>query len=375
MERKIFFTGDYIISNPTKKDFFSKEVKEIIAKHDIVCCNFEGPIVNKNMKKKIKIGPNISNNVEDTKYLIQNKFNLFCLANNHIFDYGKDGIENTIKFFDKNNITCIGAGIKNYEMYSTYKKNLQGINIEIINVAENGFGAAVEEEYGYAYMFNDRVKSLIAKSKQENNYTVIICHAGAEHWDIPLPELRKTYKYFIDLGANLIIAHHPHVSQGWEEYKNGVIFYSLGNFMFNKGDGFENNKTFTVSISIKDNKEFVYKVIPMIIKNDVMYINDDESYLKELYNKVDLLKDDNKYIDVLNSNTLQYYEKVYKKLYYKVAGIYKGGLKEKAKQLIKKYILREKFQDKVLYHNLNIETHYWIARRASRLIMKQKNII
>ena len=375
MERKIFFTGDYIISNPTKKDFFSKEVKEIIAKHDIVCCNFEGPIVNKNMKKKIKIGPNISNNVEDTKYLIQNKFNLFCLANNHIFDYGKDGIENTIKFFDKNNITCIGAGIKNYEMYSTYKKNLQGINIEIINVAENGFGAAVEEEYGYAYMFNDRVKSLIAKSKQENNYTVIICHAGAEHWDIPLPELRKTYKYFIDLGANLIIAHHPHVSQGWEEYKNGVIFYSLGNFMFNKGDGFENNKTFTLSISIKDNKEFVYKVIPMIIKNDVMYINDDESYLKELYNKVDLLKDDNKYIDVLNSNTLQYYEKVYKKLYYKVAGIYKGGLKEKAKQLIKKYILREKFQDKVLYHNLNIETHYWIARRASRLIMKQKNII
>ena len=145
--------------------------------------------------------------------------------------------------------------------------------------------------------------------------------------------------------------------------------------MFNKGDGFENNKTFTLSISIKDNKEFVYKVIPMIIKNDVMYINDDESYLKELYNKVDLLKDDNKYIDVLNSNTLQYYEKVYKKLYYKVAGIYKGGLKEKAKQLIKKYILREKFQDKVLYHNLNIETHYWIARRASRLIMKQKNII
>ncbi len=45
------------------------------------------------------------------------------------------------------------------------------------------------------------------------------------------------------------------------------------------------------------------------------------------------------------------------------------------KQFIKKYILREKFQDKVLYHNLNIETHYWIARRATRLIMKEKDII
>ena len=375
MGGKILFTGDYIISNPTKKDFFSKDIKKVISEHDVICCNFEGPIINEGMKKKIKIGPNINNNVEDAKYLIKNKFNLFCLANNHIFDYGNEGIDNTIKFFEDNNVEYIGAGIKDYDMYKTYKKNMKGVNIEVINVAENGFGAAVEEEYGYAYMFNDRVKELIKKAKLENNYIIVVCHAGAEHWEVPLPELRKVYKSFIDFGANLIIAHHPHIPQGWEEYNNGVIFYSLGNFIFNKGNGFENNKTFAVSITVRDNKEFTYKIIPLVIKDGILYVNNNKEDCDELYNRAKLLNNDNEYLQLINDKSLQYYEKIYKKLYYKVAGIYKGGPKEKAKQIIKKYILREKFQDKVLYHNLNIETHYWIARRASRLIMKQKNII
>lgn len=375
MERKLLFTGDYIILRPTKNDFFSDDIKKTISEHNIVCCNLEGPIIKKDLKKKIKIGLPLDNNAEDVKYLIQNKFNLFCLANNHIFDYGNDGIRNTIEFLDSNNVQHIGAETKDYNMYGGYKKELGGVKVEIINVAENGFGAAVEEEYGYAYMFNDRVEEMIKESHSEKNFTIVVCHAGAEHWEIPLPEIRKTYKKFIDLGANLVIAHHPHVPQGWEEYKKGSIFYSLGNFMFDKGYGFESEKSFIVSVTIKNNEEFEYNIIPIIIKDGILYINDNKEDINELFNNADLLKDNEKYIKIVNERTLEYYEELYKKLYYKVAGIYKGGPKEKAKQLIKKYILREKFQDKVLYHNLNIETHYWIARRASRLIMKQKNIL
>ena len=68
--------------------------------------------VNDNFKIRIKV---IS--VENTKYLIQNNFNLFCLANNHIYDYGKKGIENTLRFLDKNNVNYIGASVDNYNMY------------------------------------------------------------------------------------------------------------------------------------------------------------------------------------------------------------------------------------------------------------------
>lgn len=375
MKRKILFTGDFVITQQNHKDFFSKDIKNIISQHDIVCCNLEGPVIRKNFEKKIKIGLHLSNNKENIEYLIKNKFNLFCLANNHIFDYGCEGIGNTIEFLNNNNVKHTGAAIKDYDMYVPYKKELNGIKVEIINVAENGFGSAVEEEYGYAYMFNDRIEKLIRESHLEENFTIVVCHAGAEHWKVPLPEIRKTYKRFIDLGADLVVAHHPHVAQGWETYKRKNIFYSLGNFMFNKGEGYEGKNSFILSITINDNNNYEYEIIPTIIENEVLFIDDSKNTIDSLLYNTDLIENNKKYIDTVNENTLEYYEKIYKKLYYKVAGIYKGGPKEKAKQIIKKYILREKFQDKVLYHNLNIETHYWIARRASRLIMKQKNII
>lgn len=375
MKRKILFTGDFVIPKQNQKDFFSKDIKNIISQHDIVCCNLEGPIIRKNFEKKIKIGLHLSNNEENIKYLIKNKFNLFCLANNHIFDYDIKGIRNTIEFLNNYKVKHIGAAIKDYDMYEPYRKELNGIKVEIINVAENGFGAAVEEEYGYAYMFNNRIEKMIRNSKSEGNFTIVVCHAGAEHWEVPLPEIRKTYKKFIDLGADLVVAHHPHVPQGWESYKGKNIFYSLGNFMFNKGEGYEGKNSFILSITINDSKNYKYEIIPTIIENEVLYIDDSKNSIDSLFYNTDLIENSKKYMDTVNKNTLEYYDKIYKKLYYKVAGIYKGGPKEKVKQIIKKYILREKFQDKVLYHNLNIETHYWIARRASRLIMKQKNII
>ena len=62
----------------------------------------------------------------------------------------------------------------------------------------------------------------------------MVCHAGLEKVNYPLPEFREQYKRFIDYGADAIIAHHPHVVQGWEYYNNKLIAYSLGNFIWQK---------------------------------------------------------------------------------------------------------------------------------------------
>ena len=61
---------------------------------------------------------------------------------------------------------------------------------------------------------------------------IVQVHAGVELLDVPIPEWRAKYRQLIDLGADVVIAHHPHVMQGIEEYKGKLICYSLGNFYF-----------------------------------------------------------------------------------------------------------------------------------------------
>ena len=61
---------------------------------------------------------------------------------------------------------------------------------------------------------------------------MLIIHGGEEFSDLPLPYVRKFYHKLLSLGADIIVGHHPHVPQNYEIIGNKVIFYSLGNFIF-----------------------------------------------------------------------------------------------------------------------------------------------
>ena len=68
-------------------------------------------------------------------------------------------------------------------------------------------------------MCHPKVSSIIQTLKVNVDFLFLIVHAGVEYMDIPIPEIRNLYKSYIDLGADAIIASHPHVPQGYEEYK------------------------------------------------------------------------------------------------------------------------------------------------------------
>ena len=223
MGMKILFTGDVVITKETNdSSIISDSLKEVWNEQDIVCCNLEGPVINQNMNVQKKVGPNIFNLEDNVKKIIDSGCNLFCLANNHIYDYGLEGIKNTIKICKKYNTDFIGAGTNLEDIYKVYRKQMNGINIAIINIAENGFGAAVDCEYGYLYMFDKKVFEMIKKLHSEVDYIITICHAGAENWKVPLPEIREFYKMLIDIGVDVVIGHHPHVPQGIEEYNSRI---------------------------------------------------------------------------------------------------------------------------------------------------------
>lgn len=378
MEVKMFFAGDFIITNKIENDqIISDRLKKKLNECEIACCNFEGPIIEKGDVYKKKIGPNISNNINNAKNLINCGFNLFCLANNHIYDYGKKGIENTINFFKEREVEYIGAGTNKEEIYKIFYKIIENKKFAFINIAENGFGAAIEnEDCGYSYMFNEKIFNNIGLIKKEVDILIMVVHAGAEHWNVPLPEYRKIYKKFMDKGVDVIIGHHPHVAQGIENYNGKLIVYSLGNFAFDKGKGPACNHTFSIVLKFSETGNIDYEIVPTTFSGQIIDIDDEkkQEILKELERNSEILKNEEMYLDLINKKCLESYEG-YKRAYEKAVCIYRGNIKERIKGIIKRYILKNKFQDIWLYHNISIETHLWICQRATRLLLKRNKIL
>ncbi|GEM_PF-3574813 len=168
---------------------------------------------------------------------------LVCLANNHIMDNDKKGVEQTIKYLRECSICHVGAGLYEKEIYSpfTYEKN--GVKIAVINAADgeyanekynDGIGAADIESY--------RVIDSIRKYKRKGYFILVVLHAGAEFVPIPPPYIVKQYRTFVLNGADLVVGHHPHVVQGIEIFKNVPIVYSLGHFGIFRSKGREKEK-------------------------------------------------------------------------------------------------------------------------------------
>ena len=229
--KKILFCGDFFASNVEQLKF-SDDLSTLIKSCDACCCNFEAPLKSKELISKA--GPVLCQSDNAPSFLESNGFNVITLANNHIRDYGNEGIENTIKGFKSS--LLVGAGNKK-QAYELKIKNIGEIQIGFLSFSHYEFGIVDEgcgnENYlGGAWINSQIVDELIRRAKNIVDYLFILPHAGIEEIDLPLPEWRERYRQFILLGADAVIATHPHVPQGWEIFDGKYIFYSLGNFYF-----------------------------------------------------------------------------------------------------------------------------------------------
>ena len=314
---RLFFTGDFVHTHLRKNQIlFSDELQEMLHSCDICCCNFEAPLAVGKPKKKI--GLNNINNINSVNILSEAGFDVIALANNHIFDYGLSGMRATIHAFREHNINVIGAG-EGRAIYNPFIFKKGGLTIGILNMSENGFGAAVEDRpYGYAYLFHSSIQAMIPRMKQECDYVIAVCHAGAEKWDIPLPEIRESYKHLVDLGVSAVIAHHPHVPQGWEEYKGAPIFYSLGNFVFDKGKGSLFPNSYCVLLKVSANKDCNYQIIPTFYNGKDVIIDRDENRISHIYRCKEQLDDPDMYMKQIDANCLEAYTSIYMNSYKRI---------------------------------------------------------
>ena len=168
-------------------------------------------------------------------------FDYFMQTNNHCYDYGEQGFKDTMAALKEYNIPSSGIGANDEEAKQFYHVNLNGQNFAIIScgaypVEQSGFdgkktASATKERAGILWQ-SDEVLELVKKEKDAGNIVIVNVHGGEEYHFVPNNKQRDFYQKLIENGASVVFGSHPHVLQNTEYYKDGLIVYSMGNFVF-----------------------------------------------------------------------------------------------------------------------------------------------
>jgi poly-gamma-glutamate synthesis protein (capsule biosynthesis protein) len=190
------------------------------------------------------------------------------LANNHIFDYGKVGLYDTIVYLDSVGIRHVGAGLDAARARQPAIVRANGQRIAFLGYYGGGEAPkATRTEPGVASRNMRYIRSDIENIRHGNaaDFVVINLHWGTEKAEIPDQDQIDFAHQAIDAGADLVIGHHPHVLQGIERYKSGVIVYSLGNFVFG-GNSRDTYDTALFEVQLTAQSTASYRVIPIRIQ-------------------------------------------------------------------------------------------------------------
>ncbi len=222
-----------------------------------------------------------------------------ALANNHVCDYGIGGMNDTVKYLKDAGITPFGAGSSEDEAHQPVVQEINGRKITILNYMDaDNFAEYPYEVIPYAngsnpgysaYDYEDAQKQI----SQNNDSDLIIAylHFGNEYTTSPNEQQVKIAHELIDLGADVVIGAHPHVTQGIDMYKGKPIFYSLGNFIFDQTSSVTHSAYFVEIDLVGDKGEC--SVYPVYISNYLPQYMDSESgssLLSNLSPKTDQLQ-------------------------------------------------------------------------------------
>lgn len=208
--------------------------------------------------------------INSLKYL---NIDIVNIGTNHIKDFGNEAIKNTIIKLNSSGISHIGGGMNEHESREPFIIRKSGIRIGFLGYCKIGEYSATAKNTGAAPLIPEKIYQDITSIKKNVDFVILSLHWGTELSEYPSPEQVKMAHNFCDRGANIIIGHHPHVVQGVEEYKNSLIFYSLGNFIFDnyagnlvyKGLIKERSEGIVAKIKLNKEKKINWKLIPTYV--------------------------------------------------------------------------------------------------------------
>lgn len=260
-ETTILFFGDMMLDRQVRKLISDNRscsypfslVDPFLDGADLKIANLEGPITGNASVSLPNNGMRFTQPIECLSDL-GSRFHGISLANNHIVDFGAAGFNES-----KKNLQMAGIGYfgdYNNSAGTYYIREVKGIKIALIGWNE------------FSRSGTGRVISDIERVRQEVDFVVVMPHWGEEYELLSGAAQKRTAEEFIKAGADLIIGAHTHVIQDIGEIDGKLVFYSLGNFVFDQY--FQKDVTEGLAVSVTLEKTAVglkagYKLIPLKI--------------------------------------------------------------------------------------------------------------
>ncbi|UQZ82856.1 Capsule biosynthesis protein CapA [Paenibacillus konkukensis] len=272
---KLTFIGDVMFAGKVEDllkkngwDYPFRYVKDFLTPADITVANLETPLTERGT-------------AESKDYVYRSSpqalpvmqaagIDLVNTANNHIMDYGPEGLLDTLDELDKAGMKRVGTGRNSDEAYQSVIMERSGIKIAFLGfsrVAENADWYAGNDKPGVAETYNAKLPlEAVAKAREQADLVVVIAHWGIERKDRPVKEQTDLAHKYIDAGADLVIGGHPHVLQGFERYKGKWIAYSLGNFIFTTNEVPETWESMVLDAECTKEGSCSLQMVPILTK-------------------------------------------------------------------------------------------------------------
>ncbi|ANH00738.1 CapA family protein [Leptospira borgpetersenii] len=249
-----------------------KGLKSLFREADFRMVNLETPVVASKTEesKKAYIFTAHEKDLDSLKFL---GVDMVFLGNNHSFDHGQRGMDETLSILNKNNILNVGAGKKLPQVLNPLNLSLKGTDLRIHSVtavAERSHYATPTKSGVAPFMLSSLQAAFFEKhpSRFKNHSSpirIVSLHWGIEYSPFPTSDQRKIARTLIDSGVKIVIGHHPHIPQGVEIYRGGVILYSLGNLIFGSRNSYLNHNLVAI-FHIRRNRLERVELVPIFGK-------------------------------------------------------------------------------------------------------------
>lgn len=215
-------------------DYPFEHVASLLQDADIAFGNLEGPLTESGVPEGDKQYVFRSPPAKVVPALKRAGFDILSLANNHSLDYGPQGLADTEAALRAHGIAAVGAGADGRAARAPAILEVRGKRFGFLayslTLPENFF--ATDTRPGTAFGNEEHVRADVAALKNHVDFVLVSFHWGQEGKTELRDYQMRVGRAAIEAGARAVIGHHPHILQGVERYRDGVILYSLGNFVF-----------------------------------------------------------------------------------------------------------------------------------------------
>ena len=234
----IVFTGDigfdkHMEGKWEDESLFSQSVLDFFHSAGHVCANVEGALYS------VPAGDAHGNffhamNPSAVKALQKIGADIWSIGNNHTMDARLPGIVSTKKIADQLQCGTFGAGLDLEDASRPlYLDEAGGIGMIGVTYMNDCIPATETEPGIFRWDDMKTIEKRIREIKSKCRWCVVAAHGGEEFAAMPIPYTRERYLKYLEMGADVVVGHHPHVPENYELFDDGkAIFYSLGNFIF-----------------------------------------------------------------------------------------------------------------------------------------------